>query len=157
MSAAPDDAALAAIPRFVRLGPLLATAGQPDERQLADVAAAGFGVVVNLGLHDDPSYALADEAGTVEGLGMRYVHIPVRFADPTRDQLDRFSAAMADAAGRPVFVHCRHNKRVPVFVALDRILREGWQPAAAFAAMRGTWVPDATWQAFIDAALDGRG
>lgn len=151
----PVDTVLGAIPRYVRLGPLLATAGQPDERQLADVAAAGFEVVVNLGLHDDPSYALPDEAATVESLGMRYVHIPVRFAEPTREQLGRFSAAMADAVGRPVFVHCRHNKRVPVFVALDRILRERWPRADALAAMRETWVPDATWQAFIDAALDG--
>jgi len=147
------SAALSAIPAFVALEPLLATAGQPDEAQLAAVAAAGFEVVINLGLHADPNYSLADEAATVAGLGMRYVHIPVPFATPTREQLDRFGEAMQAAAGRKVLVHCRHNKRVPVFVALDRVLRRGWAARDALAAMREVWQPDGTWDAFITATL----
>jgi len=49
--------------------------------------------------------------------------------------------------------HCRHNKRVPVFVALDRIRRQGWERTAALGAMRKIWTPDATWQAFIERTL----
>jgi hypothetical protein len=60
---------------------------------------------------------------------------------------------MAAAEGKKVFVHCRHNKRVPVFVALDRVLRQSWEHEPAFQAMRETWVPDEAWQAFIDRAL----
>jgi uncharacterized protein (TIGR01244 family) len=141
------------IPSFVALSDRLATAGQPSEDQLAAVAASGFQLVINLGLHDDPSYSLRDEAGRVASLGLDYVHIPVRFAAPGLDALAEFSAAMAHAGHAKVFVHCRHNKRVPVFVALDRVLRQGWDPDEAFAVMRSTWVPDATWQAFIDGAL----
>jgi hypothetical protein len=40
-----------------------------------------------------------------------------------------------------------------LFVALDRVLRQGWDRGEAFAVMRSVWVPDATWQAFIDLAL----
>lgn len=148
-----DISSLEAIPRFMLLSDGLATAGQPSEQQLADVAAAGFGVVINLGLHDDPSYALPNEAGTVTAQGMDYTHIPVQFSSPGLGELRRFSAAMAAAKGKRVFVHCRHNKRVPVFVALDRVLRQGWSRDAAFAEMRKGWVPDATWQAFIEQAL----
>lgn len=143
----------AAIPRFLALNDALASAGQPSEQQLAEIAAAGFAVVINLGLHDDPGYALPDEAGTVRALGMEYVHIPVQFSSPGMDDLARFSDAMAAAEGKKVFVHCRHNKRVPVFIALDRVLRQGWEHEAAFADMRHAWAPDETWQAFIAEAL----
>lgn len=144
---------LETIPRFIRLTERLATAGQPSEQQFADVAAAGFQLVINLGLHGDPSYSLPDEAATVRELGMDYVHIPVHFSSPSLTELARFSAEMAAAAGRKVLVHCRHNKRVPVFIALDRVLRCGWSRQAAFEAMHRAWVPDATWQAFMDRAL----
>ena len=144
---------LAAIPRFISLDARVASSGQPSEQQLAQVAAAGFNVVINLGLHDDPSYALRDEAGTVRALGMRYVHIPVQFSTPTLDDLTMFMDAMAEAEGAKVFVHCRHNKRVPVFIALDRVLRQGESEELAFAAMRTAWAPDETWQMFIEKAL----
>ena len=145
---------IASIPSFVPLGERLATAGQPSEEQLAAVAAAGFGMVINLGLHDDPSYALRDEAGCVTSLGLEYVHIPVQFSNPTQEALARFSEAMGRAGERKVLVHCRHNKRVPVFVALDRIRRQGWDSTQALDVMKATWTPDATWQRFIDQALD---
>ena len=93
---------LDAIPSYVGLGDSLATAGQPSEEQLAAVAAAGFRMVINLGLHDDPSYALADERACVTSLGMRYVHIPVPFANPTLDALMAFSTAMQEAEGDKV-------------------------------------------------------
>ncbi len=48
---------------------------------------AGVDVVINLALHDDPRYSLADERGTVEGVGMTYVHISVQFAAPQESDL----------------------------------------------------------------------
>jgi protein tyrosine phosphatase (PTP) superfamily phosphohydrolase (DUF442 family) len=63
---------------FVSISHELATAGQPTEGQLRDVAEAGFDVVVNLGLLD-PRYCLADEAGTARELGVSYAHIPIDF------------------------------------------------------------------------------
>jgi len=148
--------ALESIPSLVVLSERLATAGQPSQEQLTAVAAAGFKVVINLGLHGDPAYSLPDEAALVHSLGIEYVHIPVRFASPTVEALTRFSSAMAKAGADKVFVHCRHNKRVPVFVALDRILRQGWERKGALEAMRMVWIPDATWQTFIEQALAGQ-
>jgi len=144
---------LAGVPRFIPLTQNLATAGQPSQEQLAAIAKAGFEVLINLGLHDDPDYSLPDEAGSARALGLAYVHIPVQFASPRLEDLAQFSAAMAKVDGRRVFVHCRHNKRVPVFVALDRVLRQRWNREEAFAVMRETWSPNARWQDFIDEAL----
>ena len=45
---------------------------------------------------------------------------------------------------------------MPVFVALDRVLRQGWEPHVAFAVMRAAWEPDETWRRFIDQACSGR-
>lgn len=141
------------IDRYVQVDDRLAIAGQPSQAQLAALAGAGFEVIINLGLHDDARYALSDEAGTVAKLGLSYVHIPVRFDAPAGPDLLAFFAAMERAAGRKVFVHCAHNKRVPVFLALYRVIRQGWREDAALAAMREVWQPDATWQAFITRSL----
>ncbi len=56
---------------FRKLSPTLSASGQPDEQELAEIASAGYEVDLNLALHDDARYALADERGTVEGLGMK--------------------------------------------------------------------------------------
>ena len=127
----------------------LTTAGQPTQDQLATVAQAGFEVVINLALHDDPSYSLPDEAGLVRSLGLQYIHIPVQFGAPSDDDLQRFCDAMDAARGHKVFVHCVANKRVTAFLGLYRVLRLQWSQASAFDAMRSIWEPDAVWSAFI--------
>ena len=127
----------------------LATSGQPSEDQLAAIAAAGYAVVINLALHDDPRYSLRDEASSVGRLGMEYVHIPVQFAAPTPGDLALFFAAMDRTRDRRVWVHCAANLRVTAFLGLYRRLREGWPEERAFALMRDVWQPNATWASFI--------
>ena len=100
--------------------PKMATSGQPAEAQLAGIAAAGYEVVVNLALHDDPCYSLPDEPGTVRALGMDYVHIPVRFDAPTGQDLQGFSAALVKHQGRRVWIRCAANIRVTAFLGLHR-------------------------------------
>jgi uncharacterized protein (TIGR01244 family) len=131
----------------------LMTAGQPTQDQLAAVAQAGFEVVINLALHDDPRYSLPDEAGLVRSLGLQYIHIPVQFGAPSDEDLQRFCDAMDAARGCKVFVHCAANKRVTAFLGLYRVLRLQWSEAQAFDAMRSIWEPDAVWSAFIARTL----
>ena len=138
---------------YRRVAPQLATSGQPSEAQLAAIAAAGFEVVVNLALHDDPRYSLADEPGTVRGLGMDYVHIPVQFAHPTADDFSAFAAALERNRQRQVWIHCAANMRVTAFLGLYRALRENWQEQEAFQLMHELWKPDEVWSAFIATML----
>jgi GNAT superfamily N-acetyltransferase/protein tyrosine phosphatase (PTP) superfamily phosphohydrolase (DUF442 family) len=154
-SPAPERAneALASIYNYRELGPRLAASGQPDEPGLAAIAAAGYELVLNLALHDDPRYSLPDEPGTVRGLGMRYVHIPVRFDAPTREDLLRFFEAMEANRECRTWVHCAANMRVSVFLGLYWHLREGRPLEQAFALQRDIWEPDPVWQAFIARAL----
>ncbi len=150
---------LTTIPNLHEASATVMTSAQPSEAQLADIAAEGYDVVINLGLHDDTRYALADEAGTVAALGMHYEHVPVPLAAPTRALLDAFFAAMRKHDGRKRWVHCAANWRVSAFVGLWRVLEQGWPRETAFDILRAVanerWAPDVTWQAFIDAQLDG--
>jgi protein tyrosine phosphatase (PTP) superfamily phosphohydrolase (DUF442 family) len=134
---------------FKKLSPLLATSGQPDEQELADIARAGYKVVLNLALHDDARYSLADERATVEGLGMKYLHISVHFAAPTDENFDSFVAAMDENQHQRMLVHCAANKRVSSFLGLYWHLRHRMPITEAFALQRDIWEPDAVWSAFI--------
>jgi protein tyrosine phosphatase (PTP) superfamily phosphohydrolase (DUF442 family) len=131
----------------------LGTSGQPTERQLASIAAAGFSVVINLALHDHPRYSLPDEAASVKSLGMEYVHIPVEFAAPTEDDLKAFLDAMDRHRGRKIWVHCAANMRVSAFLGLYWVLRQGWERGRAFELMNGLWQPNDAWAAFIASSL----
>ena len=139
------------IRNFVALSEQLATAGQPSEQHVRELAAAGFEVIVNLGLLD-PRYCLADEAGLTRSLGMEYHHIPVDFNAPQTDDLQKFFDVMDASLEKRVFVHCAANYRVSGFMALYGQSRLGWSAEQADAHIRRVWNPNDTWKDFIDAS-----
>ena len=143
-----DKDVLQGIYNYRRLTDLIATAGQPSEEELAAVARAGFEVVVNLALHD-AEYSLPDERRTVESLGMRYIHIPVVWERPLRSDLERFFEVMDELPDKRVFVHCAANKRVSVFMALYRQLRQRWSADAVMPDVLAIWEPDDVWRRFL--------
>jgi protein tyrosine phosphatase (PTP) superfamily phosphohydrolase (DUF442 family) len=138
---------------YLRIDERLASSGQPSEEELGAVAQDGTEVVINLALHDDPRYSLADEAGCVRALGMKYVHIPVQFDAPAEKDLDAFFDAMEDNRGRKTLVHCAANKRVTAFLGLYRAIREKQALDRAFAPMKEIWEPNPVWAAFIETTL----
>jgi protein tyrosine phosphatase (PTP) superfamily phosphohydrolase (DUF442 family) len=146
---------LAEIKNFLPVTARIATAGQPTEAQLGAVAAAGYTLVINLGLLD-PKYCLPDEAGLVARLGMAYRHIPVVFDDPRADDFVAFVAAMDgagcaaadDPGGSRVFVHCAANYRVSTFIALYGQMRLGWTRGQADAHAQRLWQPNPIWAGF---------
>lgn len=142
---------LEAIYHFVPVSDELATAGQPSDSQLAEIAAAGYQAVINLGLLD-PRYCLEDEAARVRELGMSYVHIPVNFQQPQWGDLQAFFGALDELSAKKVFVHCAANYRVSVFVSLYGQFKLGWSAEAADAHVRRLWDPDPVWRNFISHA-----
>jgi protein tyrosine phosphatase (PTP) superfamily phosphohydrolase (DUF442 family) len=150
----PQASRLSTIYQYRQATPTLATSGQPREEHLAEIAAAGYDVVINLALHDDPRYSLKDEAASVRKLGLEYVHIPVQFGAPTEMDLAKFFEAMDTHKNRRVWLHCAANMRVTVFLGLYRRLREGWSEDHAFELMDDIWEPDAVWSAFIRTQLE---
>ena len=146
--------ALTSIYNYRAVDAALGTSGQPSAAQMRAIAAAGFDMVINLALHDDPRYSLPDEPGLVQTLGMAYVHIPVQFAAPTEADLQAFFAAMQAHAGDKVWVHCAANMRVSAFLGLYRVMRQGWKNEDAFALMNTLWQPNDVWASFIAAMLE---
>ncbi len=140
---------VAQIYNYRQATPELATSGQPREDELAAIAGAGYDVIVNLALHDDPRYSLKDEAASVQALGLEYVHIPVQFNAPTGHDLSQFFEIMDRCKGRCVWVHCAANMRVTAFLGLYLYLREGWREERAFALMHEIWHPNQVWSEFI--------
>jgi protein tyrosine phosphatase (PTP) superfamily phosphohydrolase (DUF442 family) len=136
------------IENFLAIDERVGTAGQPSEAELREVAAAGYQVVINLGLLD-PKYCLPDEAGLAASLGLGYRHIPVSFDAPAPEDFAAFVQAMDAAASQRVFVHCAANYRVSSFMALYGELRLGWDRARADAHARALWQPNETWTAFL--------
>jgi len=141
---------LRGITNFFQLTDDVGTSGQPRREQFQDIANAGFGAVVNLALPTS-DHAIPDEGSIVTGYGMRYVHIPVDFANPTTDDLKTFIGAMQALEGKKVWVHCVVNARVSAFMYLYLKHVRGVDEATARSPVLEKWQPqmDATWQRFL--------
>jgi len=145
---------LVEIYNFLQLSDRIATSGQPDEEQLMEIGRAGYEAVINLAL-TGTDYALEDEAGLVRSLGMKYIHIPVIWENPTLENLSTFMDTMDSLQGKKVYVHCVANMRVSAFMALYRILRLGWDLERSMEDVHKIWEPNERWAAFIQHVLNG--
>lgn len=143
--------------KYVKIADLLHTAGQPKAEQFSDISAEGFKLVINLGLHNDPRYSVPEEPDILKSQGIEYIHIPVKFAAPSIEDLNLFFDAMKRAEGQKTLVHCAHNKRVAVFLALYRVLVQGWAADVAFNAAAEVWPPDEVWSGFFNDVVGARG
>jgi hypothetical protein len=56
---------------------------------------------------------------------------------------------------KKIFVHCQANFRATAFIAMYRILRQGWTPGDAMADMHQIWDEEdyPIWKMFIEATL----
>lgn len=142
---------LTGIRNFIALGDHYGTAGQPTEDELQAVAAAGYGIVVNLGLLD-PKYCLPDEAGSVARLGLQYHHIPVDFQSPKLTDFLTFRDVLRQAGDQKVFVHCAANYRVSCFMSLFGERHLGWPAEQAEAHFKRLWSPNEVWTRFFHEA-----
>jgi protein tyrosine phosphatase (PTP) superfamily phosphohydrolase (DUF442 family) len=147
-----SDEQLQAIYNYRLISERISTSGMPTEAQLADIAQAGFEVVINLDQLNS-RHALPDERGAVEALGLAYWQIPVLWENPTHANWAEFQEAMAQNVGKRVFIHCVANARVSVFVALYRILELAWSREDAMRDVHSIWTPNDTWQRFIESEL----
>jgi protein tyrosine phosphatase (PTP) superfamily phosphohydrolase (DUF442 family) len=147
---------LCAIYCYRRISDTIATAGQPTSEQLRTIAAQGFRVIINLGLKD-ADYALPDEQGLVESLGLIYEPIPVLWEQPTTQDFEQFTDCMNRHKDKKLFVHCAANKRVSVFVALYRILEQSSPSEQAFHDLEAVWTPNEIWQSFVEQVLNCKG
>jgi protein tyrosine phosphatase (PTP) superfamily phosphohydrolase (DUF442 family) len=139
---------------FLSLSENLFTGGMPSIEQLQEAAQRGVELVINLAPHE-VSNALPNETELVTSLRMQYINIPVIWNTPTKDGLDRFMDTMDENKGKKILVHCQANFRATAFVALYRILRQGWNAEDAMAGMHKIWDAEdyPIWKMFIEENL----
>lgn len=131
----------------------LSSAGQPEQEELESLAGKGFNWIINIGLlHTD--YALEDEAGLLQAMGLRYTHIPVSFERPSMESFTRFVEVMQQSEGYKRFVHCAANYRATVFIAMYLHLYQQHDYEAVMSKVYDIWQPDPVWRAFICRLLD---
>ena len=134
----------------------LVSSGQPSKEQFGDIADSGVQVVINLLPKNLPG-SIANEGNLVRANGMQYHFIPVNWDKPAQDDFDLFMAAMGDAKGKVVLVHCWVNARASAFVYLYNVLRENADADAEYAVLQKIWgyelrnVP--RWRKFLKDAL----
>jgi uncharacterized protein (TIGR01244 family) len=140
------------IPAFLEINSRLATGGYPSREQLADIAQAGYRVVINLATSASAGW-LADEGTMLEQLGVKYHHIPVDWQEPKREDFAAFCDLMAQHASQRVFVHCQANMRVSAFVFIYRVRQLGDDRTWAERDLLSIWTPNERWQAYIGGIL----
>ncbi len=123
------------------------------EAQFSAIRDSGYQVVVNLALPES-SNALPQEQEIVENQGMQYVHIPVIWENPTLEDIEHFFSTMDANADKNVFVHCAANMRVSAFMYLHRRLNEGISEEEAKQTLDQIWVPNETWQKFMEEVIE---
>lgn len=144
---------LTQIKSYLSLPGRIATSGQPTAAQFAEIQAEGYEVVVNLAMPSSENW-LPEERSIVSELGMEYVPIPVVWDYPTLDDLETLFETLDKNRERPVWVHCALNMRVSAMMYLYHRLRLGMKDIDATQYLNKIWLPNETWQKFIEAAIE---
>lgn len=149
------SAPMADIRNFIQMTATIGTSGQPTVEQLGEIAKAGYASVVNLAMPDSDD-AIANEGSIVTSLGMKYVHIPVPFDNPTREHLQSFVRVMRAMDGEKVWVHCVVNARVSAFMYHYLKIDKGYDDEVAKNQLLRRWEPkmDAAWTKFLQLRRD---
>lgn len=127
--------------------------GRPYEPRLIELAQHGFRTVINLQGGDLRNFGLgpivrawepgeirhniALERQMVEGLGMRFVNVPINSLMGVRPMdeanLNEALRLMNSPEAQPVFVHCEFGRdRTGLVVALYRVKYENWNVLDAY-------------------------
>jgi protein tyrosine/serine phosphatase len=115
------------IDRFQEVAPGLYRGGQPTRAGFEALKQRGVRTIINLREEHD-------ERELIEGLGLKYVYIPLDAWDPVSDRsIKDFFDAVNEPANQPVFVHCRRGAdRTGFMIGLYRIAQQGWSAKQAY-------------------------
>lgn len=122
-------ATCADIDKFYWIDERVATGGQPKISELASLKKEGFRTIINL--RESTEYDAAAEEKEARRLGLGYISIPVKTAEPKDAQVDAFLAALSDHKAFPIFLHCGTANRVGAFWMIARVLVDGWNVSDA--------------------------
>ena len=100
---------------------------------------------------------MPNEGAILAAQGVAYVNIPVRFSDPTAEDLRLFNDVMKSVEKKNVLIHCQINLRGSAFTYLYRVINESANEDQTRSKLTGVWMPNPTWKKFIDNTLSASG
>ncbi|MDJ0699830.1 MAG: sulfur transferase domain-containing protein [Woeseiaceae bacterium] len=107
------------------------SAGQPNEETFQVFADSGFVAVVDLRTEGE-SRGMENEAAVVEGLGMKYISLPIDGAEAVNFENAASLSEVLASFDEPVLVHCGSANRVGALLALGKA-QAGADPEEAIA------------------------
>ena len=144
------------IPNYREYSTMFSSSGQPDADQLAAIKEGGYERIIYLAFSDQHS-SLAEEDRIVSDLGMDYVHIPVIWDGPKKNDFAVFAAVMEHGSDIKTLVHCQVNYRASAFSLLYRVIYKDVALEDAKEDMNSVWAPNETWRQFIFDVLEDNG
>jgi protein tyrosine phosphatase (PTP) superfamily phosphohydrolase (DUF442 family) len=123
------------IPRFNLLADGLYRGGQPTEDGFRFLKEKGVKTIINLRSEDN------SEQTFVEGLGLRYIRIPVDEIRPWTQippgAIAKYFELLNNPENYPIFFHCRRGAdRTGFFAAIYRIALQDWNAKKAYGEAR---------------------
>lgn len=103
--------------RIQRVNEQVSIGGQPTEDEIEQLRREGYNTIVNFRSADEEADQISpdEERERVEGLKIRYFHLPTTLQTITAEHIDRFRAAFENLP-KPVFAHCTSAKRAAAIV-----------------------------------------
>jgi protein tyrosine phosphatase (PTP) superfamily phosphohydrolase (DUF442 family) len=134
---------------YLHIDALFATSGQPSENQFELIRDAGFETVINLAPNSILENSVINEAEVLAALGIKYIHIPVNFKNPTDDDFDKFVSCLENNKETKIWLHCAANMRASAFTYRYRrsVLNEDAKTVDY--DLRRIWEPIGVWKKFI--------
>lgn len=109
-----------------QITPSLSVAGQISKGDIAELAQAGFGMIINNRPDgEEPGQLGAAEAeAEAKKQGLEYRYLPVVTGNITRQQVAEFQRLVLRGPG-PILAHCRSGTRCYLMWAASRVLFDG--------------------------------
>jgi len=123
---------------FYQYSDKVLTAGQPTQSLLENAAKDGIQVVINV-VRPGESIYNEKEADILQKQGIEYIHVPVSWSQPNKEQLQSFLKAMDKVGNRKVLVHCWANARASALVYAHRVSKAPDSASSEFETLRRVW------------------
>ena len=141
---------LAKIYKYYKVPDLFETSGQPNEQQLNLIAKLNYKVVINLASESKIDGIAVDEENILKSLKIKYIHIPVNFNNPTKEDFKEFVLSIEKYKGQKIWVHCAANMRVSAFIYKYRKDVLNLSHNKIINDMMVIWIPNKIWSLFLD-------
>jgi|TARA_B100002019_G_scaffold23499_1_gene17834 protein tyrosine phosphatase (PTP) superfamily phosphohydrolase (DUF442 family) len=129
---------------------LFTTSGQPNSYQLKLIAKSGYDAVINLAPNSILEGSVIHEAEILAASKVKYIHIPVNFNHPTKDNFLLFVKSLEENKDKKIWIHCAANMRVSAFVYKYRRDVLGLEDSQIIEDMKLIWSPNRIWNSFLN-------